>query len=319
MAGSQGFAVTIAALREAGDVALFGEKAAGLAAIAAAGLPVPGAFCVGADAYRAHMEHAGVGDLVGLLHGIGEDEPPVAITSQLQRIRSAIVRTPLDPVLVTALDRAFDELGEGAVSVRSSLTRDDRPAGSFAPQHGTYFAPDRPAAVRNIQHCWATLWTDWAWRRRPHTEREVTEPAVATVIQRLIAADASGVVFTADPATGDPDTLVVESCFGLGEALVAAKVDPDRYRLSRNGLELLDQQLGDKSRELVIRDDGSIAELVVDPARAWQPSLHLPSLSLVADLALRVADVLGAPAAVEFAVADGHAWILQGRPIVFGG
>lgn len=307
----------IAPLREAGDVVLFGEKAAALAVIAASDMPVPEAFCVSADAYRAHMERAGVAKLVGLLHAIGEDEPPVAWTSQLQRIRSAIVRTPLDPAFAAVLDRAFDELGEGPVSVRSSLTRDDRPAGSFAPQHGTYFAPDRAAATRNVQHCWAALWTDWARRRRPGAEIDVAEPAVAIVVQRLVAAEASGVVFTADPATGDRDMMVLESCFGLGEALVAAKVDPDRYRLARDGLVLIDQRLGDKSRELVIRGDGSITELAVDPVRAWRPSLHPPALSLVAGLALRVAGVLGAPAAVEFALVDGRAWVLQGRPIVF--
>jgi pyruvate,water dikinase len=239
------------------------------------------------------------------------------MTSQLQRIRSAIVRTPLDPALATVLGRAFDGLGEGPVSVRSSLTRDDRPAGSFAPQHGTYFAPDRAAAERNVQHCWAALWTDWARRHRPVTQLELAEPAVAIIVQRLVAAEASGVVFTADPTTGDRDTMVIESCYGLGEALAAAKVDPDRYRLARKGLALLEQELGDKSRELVIRDDGSIAELAVDPVRAWQSSLHPRSLSLVADLAARVAGVLGAPAAVEFALVDGEVWILQGRPIVF--
>lgn len=317
MTGAHGFAVRIAPLRDAGDAVLFGQKAAALAAIAASDLPVPQAFCVSADAYREHMVRSGIGDLTSLLRAIGDDEPPVAITSQLQRVRSAIVRTPLDPTLADVLGRAFDTLGAGPVSVRSSLTRDDRHAGSFAPQHGTYFAPDRTAAARNIQHCWAALWTDWAWRRRPHSDDELRDPAVATIVQRLVAAEVSGLAFTADPATGDRDTLVVESCFGLGEAISASKVDPDRYRVSHRGLALLDQQLGDKSRELVIKDDGSIAELAVDSVRAWESSLRLPTLSLVADLSLRVAGVLGAPAAVEFAVADGHVWILQGRPIVF--
>lgn len=316
MTSASGTGPRIAALRDAADAEEYGLKAAPLAAVAAAGLPVPDAFCLPADAYREHIARPDVADPIALLGAIAADEPRLALTSQLQRVRSAIVRAPLDPALLATVHEAFGALGDGPVSVRSSLTRDDRGPRSFAPSHGTYFAPDRDAAERNIQHCWAAMWTDWAWaRRRPGDD--LAEPACATIVQRLVPAVASGVAFTADPTTGDDDRIVIEACHGLGEAIQSAKVDPDRYVLSAAGLEPLEEHLGEKSRELVVREDGSIAEQSVEPSRAWRAALGHAGLAAVAGLALRAAGVLGAPAAVEFALAKDGAWVLQARPIVF--
>lgn len=316
MASGAGGEVRVVELREAAGSDEFGCKAAYLAILAAAGLPVPEAFCVSARAYRDMLSEIDAAGMVGRITTLTADKPSVTVTTLLQRLRSAIVNTPFDPGLAEALDDALSRLGTGPVSVRSSLTTDCHDPGTFSPNHGTYFASDRDVALREVRHCWASLWTDWEWRRRDPAG-DAGEPAVGVIVQRLVEADASGVVFTADPSTGDRDRVVVQSCLGLGEAIVSAKVDPDRHVLDRDGLRVVGEHLGGKTRRLGVDEEGCVREVGVDPVRAWQPAVGPEMLVRLARLALQVEAVLGEPVAVEFAVSGDDAWLLQGRPIVF--
>lgn len=316
MAAGAGGEVRVVELREAAGSGEFGCKASYLAILAGAGLPVPEAFCIPAGAYREMLGEIDAAGLVGRITTLSADKPPVTVTTLLQRLRSAIVNTPFDPGLAEALGDAFSLLGTGPVSVRSSLTTDCHDPGTFSPNHGTYFAPDREVAEREVRHCWASLWTDWEWRRRD-PDADVGEPGVGVIVQRLVEAEASGVVFTADPSSGDRDRVIVQSCLGLGEAIVSAKVDPDRHVLDRDGLRVVGERLGAKMRRLGVDGEGCVREVGVDPVRAWQPAVGPEMLERLARLALQVEQVLGEPSAVEFAVSGDDAWVLQGRPIIF--
>jgi phosphoenolpyruvate synthase/pyruvate phosphate dikinase len=312
-------AIGVTPIGAADDLAAFGTKAVSLARMSAAGLPVPGGFCIPADAYREHALRAGVPDLLSVVRAIPSEAPAMSTTAVLQRIRASIVRTALDPALTAVVRDAFDALGDGAVSVRSSVTVEDMPSGPLVGKHGTFFAPGYEDALRAVAHCWTSLWSDPAWRHRRDSGLADTDVAVAVVIQKLVAARSSGVVFTADPETGDPDRIVIEGCYGLGEAIEAGKVAPDRFVIDRATLEPLDAWIEIKPVELVVDETGRVHERAVTQKRTDAPCLTESELRQVAELGIRAEPTVGGgAAAVEWACADDGCWLLQARPLVVG-
>jgi len=138
---------------------------------------------------------------------------------------------------------------------------------------------------------------------------------MAVVVQQLVAADAAGVVFTADPVSGNRDRIVVEACWGLGEALVSGKVTPDRFALSRQGLRVLEHAVAAKTVEVVLSPEGTTREQVVPSDRTGRSSLaEAPALKL-ARLALKAEKVFGSPQDIEWALAGPNLFMLQSRPI----
>lgn len=235
--------------------------------------------------------------------------------SDLPGLRHAIREAPLAVTFSAEISRGVHVLGGGPVAVRSSATTEDQPGHSFAGQHGTYFTPDVAMCLVGLKHCWASLWTERAFEYRAARGVDHAESSMAVVVQSLVPAEASGVAFTVDPVSGRGDRLIIESCFGLGEALVSGKVSPDRLVFAADGLLLLEEVISRKTIEILVGFDGRVYEWDVPPARATLPSLSPDIGRKVASLALRAADTLGYPVDMEWAVSEGRVFVLQARPI----
>jgi len=309
---------SIVPISEADDVSRYGMKAASLAQLASAGFPVPEAFCISADAYRAHAGRAGLPSLLSLLMAVPADAPAISLTPILQRIRASVIHTPLDTELVSNLRAHYESLGSRAVSVRSSITVPDLVSGPLVGRHGTYFTPGFDETLHAITHCWTSLWGDLSWHDRVAAGLAGVDVAVAVVVQELIPAASSGVVFTADPATGETETIVVESCYGLGEAIVAGKVKPDRFTLQRAGLTVTQSDVHPKAVRLLVDEGGRVVQRVVPPDLSHAASITPYEVREIAALALNVEPLVGGPACVEWARAGGTTWLLQARPLVVG-
>ena len=305
-------------IHDAQDPLVVGTKARSLSLLDRAGLPVPAGFCIAASVYREHAARSGVDSLRAILRQVPSDAPDLALSPILQRIRAAITHTPLDPDMEKEVLASFAALGSSSVSVRSSVTEADMPSGPLVGRHGTYFAAGPDAMLRSVKHCWASLWGNAVWAHRLQTQLSETEVNVAVVVQHLVPASASGVVFTADPQTGDPSRIVIDSCFGLGEAIVAGTVPPDRFTLSRDRLRLTSSELHPKHVRLTIDDEGAVVQRMVAPELVHSPSMTEAETRATATLALRAEPLVDGPAVVEFALADGVAWMLQARPLVIG-
>ena len=115
-----------------------------------------------------------------------------------------------------------------AVAVRSSATAEDLPEASFAGQQDTYLNVSGAAGVLEaVQRCWASLWTARAIGYRARQGIAPESVALAVVVQHLIPAEAAGILFTANPVTGDRGQAVISAAWGLGEAIVGGLVTPD--------------------------------------------------------------------------------------------
>ena len=190
--------IDLGAVRAA-DIARVGGKGANLGELIAAGLPVPGGFCVTADAYR-----AAVAPLRERMAGL-------LAAGQHERLRALVAGAPLPEGLAEQVRSAVAALA-CPVAVRSSATAEDLPDASFAGQQETVLGVvGGDAVLEAIRRCWASLWTDRAIAYRAEQGFSHEEVSLAVVVQRMIAADAAGVAFTADPVTGRRDRIVIES------------------------------------------------------------------------------------------------------------
>ena len=296
-------------------VPVVGGKAANLGEMVWAGLPVPGGFCV---TTRAYERMAAGADLGATLDELAKTPPEVA--ARLARLaataRAALLETEVPEDLVREISAGYEELGDGVpVAVRSSATAEDLPQASFAGQQDTYLnVVGRESVLDAVRRCWASLWTDRAVSYRAANGIDPRAVRLAVVVQRMVASEVSGVMFTANPVTGRRRQAVIDASIGLGEAVVSGAVNPDHFVVDTAGGRILERRLGDK-RVAIVADEGGGTRRVV-PAGKDSVSLSDARVRELAALGVRVEEHYGTPQDTEWAVdAEGGLWLLQARPI----
>jgi phosphohistidine swiveling domain-containing protein len=298
---------------------LLGGKGRSLARMAAARLAVPGGFHVTASAYRRFVEEndlqAPILDLAkpeitgrtlsfdaasaGILALFEESEPPAAIVSEIRQAYAGLG-------------------GDGpAVAVRSSANAEDLPDMSFAGQQDTYLnVRGENALIAAVRNCWSSLWTSRAISYRHQMGLDQNAVAMAVVVQLMVPADVSGILFTANPATGERSEMIVNASFGLGEAVVGGQVTPDSYVVDRESLTPKKTMIGTKEQMIVCDGDhGTRLENIAEGERT-RSSLSDEALEELASRALDIEHLFdGVPQDIEWAISDGKIWLLQSRPI----
>ncbi|MCS0634943.1 phosphoenolpyruvate synthase [Streptomyces sp. LP05-1] len=279
------------------------------------GIRVPAGFCVTTDAFRRIMaEVPSLDDRLARLSRLDPDDRE-AVRGLSAEIRRIIEETAVPGDLAAAITRALARLGaEAACAVRSSATAEDLPTASFAGQQDTYLNVVGPAEIlRHISRCWASLFTERAvtYRRRNGIDHRTVHMAV--VVQRMVFPDAAGVLFTADPVTGNRRVATVDAGFGLGEALVSGLVNPDVFTV-RDG-EVVTRTIAAKRRAVHARPAGGTREVAVDPRRQEQPALTDAQAVRLVGLGRRIEAHFGRPQDIEWCLADDDFRIVQSRPI----
>jgi pyruvate,water dikinase len=305
-------------LREATETrtAAVGGKAAHLGTLSRIdGIRVPDGFCVTTDAFRRIV--AGEPSIGGLLDGLSRLDPDdqEGIRTLSSRLRRTVEGIAVPGDIAVAVTRALGRLGEGtACAVRSSATAEDLPTASFAGQQDTYLNIVGPAEVlRHISRCWASLFTERAvvYRLRNGIDHRMVRMAV--VVQRMVFPEAAGILFTADPVTGDRKAATVDAGFGLGEALVSGLVNPDVFTV-RDG-EIVGRTIAAKERAVQALPTGGTREVPIDSEQQRQPALTGDQVLRLVRLGRRIEGHFGRPQDIEWCLADGEFHIVQSRPI----
>lgn len=310
-----GFVILLKAIQDEHIFAV-GAKALSLARMDRIGLPVPPGFCVTAPAYRRHLK---INNLISSISSTVKalrDASHADKKSALSDLRQTIVDAPLADTLRQQIEYQYQTLHTKHVAVRSSATAEDLPGHSFAGQYDTYLGIDNfQKCIEAVKKCWASLWTQRAFDYRQNNGFDHTAVNMAVIVQTLIAADASGVLFTADPRYGPCGNIVIESCFGLGQALVSGKVTPDRFVIHRMKLWLLFHTISEKKIECVLDRDSTVREQEVPNEKSITPSLGKKHIKKLAKLAQKVEARFGCPQDIEWAVSKSKIFLLQSRPI----
>jgi len=288
---------------EAADAARFGAKAARLAALGRAGLPIPEGLCLDAEAYRIQLAHLG---LQGAARAVfGAEDRPRARRHALE-VRLGLMERPLTAQISAVLLAAWRAVKKPCV-VRSSALVEDRADSSFAGQFQSYLGLDRQEDFFTaVQACWAALWTTRALRYMAAQRLDAADTAMAVLIQPLVAARAAGGGLSRT-AEGD---MVINAVAGLGAAIAQGEVVPERYVLGRSGA-LKDSVRGARYHGLgCVHGRRALSRMLTA-----QPCLDAEHVAGLGRLMRRAEDLLGEPVEIEWALDDTGIKLLQARPL----
>jgi phosphohistidine swiveling domain-containing protein len=295
-----------------------GGKGRSLSRLCNAGFNVPAGFQVPTAAYRGFVTDHELQEKILELAIPVIVEGGISFEQASTNIRQLFAEHDLSTDVITDIRAAYDALpGTPAVAVRSSANAEDLPDLSFAGQQDTYLNVTGGDAVAvAVKNCWASLWTAQAINYRHEMGIEQDVVAMAVVVQIMIPSDVSGILFTANPSTGERAEMIVNGSFGLGEAVVSGQVTPDTYIVDRETLTAKETIIGAKEQKIV--SDGEQGTRMVDIAdnEKAQSSISDESLRELVTLAIQVEETFdNVPQDIEWAIFEDGLWLLQARPI----
>jgi pyruvate,water dikinase len=311
-----------------GDVPAVGGKGASLGELLRAGIRVPTGYAVTTAAFRLAVEHLTVRGSSGApvtiparVAALDPEDAP-ALAAACTELRAAVEAAPLPAEVAEAVTAGYaalcDECGDPSlpVAVRSSATSEDSAEASFAGLQDTYLWVRGAASVlEHVRRCWASLYSVESVTYRLRRGIPETDLGMAVVVQRMVGARSSGVMFTRSPLSGDKSVVAIDASWGLGSAVVSGDVTPDSFVVSKVP--------GDMKRNVATktrwhRPDPSghgVVETDVPAELQDEPSISDVEIAELVAVARRVEAHSGCPQDIEWAVAEGgEVFLLQSRP-----
>ena len=302
------------------DIPLVGGKGANLGEMTNAGIPVPPGFIVTADAYSSFIQKTGLDSKIRqLLEPLDVDN-----SKQLQdvstKVKELVFKAPMPPEIAAAIRDAYRKMGKGLVAVRSSATAEDLPEASFAGQQRTFLnVQGEGEAISAVQGCWASLFEARALFYRVQNGFDHFKVRIAVPVQRMVQSEASGVLFTVEPATSDRSKITIEAVFGLGETIVSGDVTPDHYVVSKDGLKILTKEVNKQEWKLVRNPKGAgenaNVKVVLTPQEQARQKITDEDIITLARIGKQLEEHYQFPQDIEWAKEDDKIYIVQTRPV----
>ena len=316
------------------DVA--GGKGANLGEMYRIGMPVPQGFVISADAYIYFLEETELKDEIYKILAKLNIDDTAELESTARKIREMIEKAEMPSDMQEEILENYKTLGidedafENAVgdalailkksyepvfvAVRSSATAEDTKTASFAGQNETFLnVKGNTILIEAVKKCWASLFTARSIYYRIKKGFKHEDVLIAVIIQIMINADKSGVIFSRDPVKQD-ENIIIEAVFGLGEGIVSGKIQPDNYVVSRE-LKILNKNIVDKKIAIVRNSAGQTETVHLTEERSGSQVLSEYEIKKLADYALELEKHYKMPQDIEFAVDSGKIYIVQTRPI----
>jgi rifampicin phosphotransferase len=291
------------------DLLLAGGKGANLGELSRAGFDVPPGFVITTAAYDLFLQQNNLRTELSDLLAAYDPKHQHAAKDLSQRIYSLFHQVSIPEEIERKVLGAYQELGNGAVAVRSSATAEDLPGAAFAGQQESFLNLIREESLmRAVRDCWASLWSERAILYRARQNVEQSTIKLAIVVQQMVPADVAGVMFTADPIRGERNELIIAASPGLGEAVVSGSVTPDHFRVNKRSNRIVEQRVG--KREVLIRPKpGGGTEQVRSNDEAT-PAVALPPQAVrkLAKVGIAIEHHYGVPQDIEWA------WVPTGNP-----
>jgi len=310
--------ITIISLSTPGvELSEVGGKGFSLGLLAQAGLPVPDGFILSTYAYQKFLAAHRLQEEICQAWEQKDFSRQAALQHLSHSLRTRILSLPLPVDIAAQIEQAYTGSfpGNAAVAVRSSATVEDSARASFAGQLDSMLnVQGVEALICAVRTCWASLWTERALAYCLAKGIPVHQVSMAVIIQRMLPAAASGVLFSANPLDGNPHQLWINAAWGPGETLVGGRVNPDTILLDKRSHAILEQKIADK-QVMAAPAAGGTEERAVPDAERRLPVLSGAQAAELAGLAERVEQLYQAPVDIEWALVDGAFWLLQARPI----
>jgi len=297
------------------DLSLAGGKGANLGEMIRAGLPVPGGFVVLTGAYYHFLESNNLMPRIETLLSEIEDDNLEKLEKISRQIQELFTDGDIPADIKEEIEQAYAATGCAEVAVRSSATAEDLPGTSFAGQYSTYLnVRGKEELYHYLKKCWASLWNYRALAYRVKQGIPHQDLAHGVVVQSMINADISGILFTANPVNGRRDQMLLNSSWGLGEAIVGGEVSPDQWILDKTAGTIVEERVALKE-VMTVRSTKGIDLVEVPEEKQNQVSLHRDEVFRLLEWGRKVEAYFGSPQDIEWAYQDGDFFLVQTRPI----
>lgn len=297
-----------------------GGKGANLGEMLKHGFPIPPGFVTTSGAYYKHLDYNNLRErMSGILDPLDVNDTP-ALDRAAKELQEMIISGEIPPEVEKAVRKNYRKLcdmrGEEVyVAVRSSATAEDLPTASFAGQQSTFLnVKGEDGVVKAVKDCWASLFTPRAIFYRVQNKFEHMKVGLAAVVQEMVQSEKAGVMFTVDPVLEDPDLVMIEAAYGLGEVVVSGSITPDTYRVSKKSMEITRKDISSQPWMMVKHGEKNVHADIKDEAQGKQ---KLPDEQIIelARIGKKIEEHYRFPQDIEWAVQKGELFIVQSRPI----
>ncbi len=300
------------------NVPTAGGKGANLGELITAGFPVPPGFVLTTAAYDAFInEHDLQQQIIDLASKVSIGDPQSSVEASAA-IQTLFLAAEIPQAIAGDLLSAYMDLvtkGELPVAVRSSATAEDLPTASFAGQQDTFLNINNENELLGaVKKCWASLWTSRAISYRRRQDIDPAAVSLAVVVQQLIPAELSGILFTANPLNGERDQIVINATWGLGEAIVGGQVTPDSVVVDKTNWQIISRETAQKSI-MTVRSDIGTEDIPIPQSQQGQQVLNDETAVELANFGAQIEAHYGQPMDIEWAITGEKIAILQARPI----
>jgi pyruvate,water dikinase len=304
-----------------------GGKCASLGELLKARIPVPPGYAVTTDAYEQFLKDNDLSARV-LARLEGLDDSMIEETEQASKeIREWIEAGTISEMLEDLIAEEYRLLSRRTrcpaqpVAVRSSATAEDLPGASFAGQQDTFlWIRGVDDLLNRTKRCWSSLFTPRAIAYRMKMGFQHSQVLISVAVQKMVRSYAAGVMFTLNPATGDPASVVIDSNWGYGESVVSGEVTPDQFQVNKITNEITRKTISDKHIYYTTDPEtDEVRKLEVDAERRKNQTLLDSEILQLAELAGRIEKHYGKHMDIEWATEKslpykGEMFIVQSRP-----
>jgi phosphohistidine swiveling domain-containing protein len=297
------------------DYPLVGPKAANLSALACAGFLVPEGFVIPITTYNKFLEKLGLNERINEAFNDADLDDEVVLERTSKRIKEMILSAQIEGYVREEFGNDFQQMGNHSFwAVRSSAVAEDLPDASFAGQQDTYLNIPSEEVPESVKRCWASYYNERAIAYRHNVGIPQTGGGIAVIVQRMVDARSSGIMFTNDPLDQDGRHILIESSWGLGESIASGLVSPDRFHCDwRNG-KVLKREISHKTKAIFLsRRKEGVMDL--EESRRDVPSVSDEELRQLCEVGMRMEELFEGPQDVEWAIEDEKTYFLQSRPI----
>ncbi len=295
------------------DVASAGGKGASLGEMINAGIPVPPGFVVVAKAFDAFLKETELVTEIDAMLGRVNINAMHTVEDASEKIQALIENATMPTDIAKEILKAHKTLGARFVAVRSSATAEDSAAAAWAGQLETHLNVQEKTLLKEVQKCWASLFSPRAIFYRFEQKLQKKKISVAVAVQEMVESEKSGVAFSVHPVTQDRNQMIIEAAFGLGEALVSGMITPDSFVIRKDNSAIIDIQIHEQTKGMFRGKDGGTSWQTVK--KKDKASLSASEVKEFAKLLLKIEKHYGFPVDVEWAQVKGKFFILQSRPI----
>jgi pyruvate, water dikinase len=301
------------------DLATVGGKASKLGELVRQGLPVPPGFVITTEAYQSFVDATPLKRILPETLASIKPDQPATVEAAAQQLRGAFESTPFPAELRSKIIEAYEAFGKRHSvrfsAVRSSATAEDLEGASFAGLQETYLNVTGTENILNaVRKCWGSLFTPRVLVYRQRKGFDHGAVRLAVLVQKMVDASVSGILFTKDPNTGE-NHMIIEAAFGLGEAVVGGEVTPDHYVVDGATLKLVHKQISEQKIQVLRGPEGGNVREDVPAAQRKVQKLPDHRLQRLVSLARVIESHYRRPMDIEWCGDHDSLYVVQARPV----